>query len=184
MRLWRVFPWDPAADAGRPGHALHVPRGLQGEGRHDNPDLYGALYLSEEPAAAIAEAIAHLRGQPLDDTDLERSGLRLALAELEAAVDGHLWDLDDPRVLGARGLRPSRVATRRRAVTRRWAADLFRARPRRSGLRWWSILEASWLHVTLFDSALPRVSAAAAPQPLRRDHPAVLDAAEALGIRT
>ena len=113
------------------GHPLWVPRELQGAGRHDNPDLYGALYLSEQPIAAIAEQIAYLRGQRLDDTDLERGGLRLALVPLDAAVEGRLWDLDDPRVLSERRLRPSHIATRARDVTRRQAAELFRLRPNR-----------------------------------------------------
>ena len=182
MRLWRAFPWDPSAEPGRPGHALHVPRESQGGGRHDNPDLYGALYLSEEAVAAVGELLAHLRGQRLDDGDLERNGRRLALAALQATVEERLWDLDDPRVLGARSLRPSRVATRRRETTQRWSADLFRGRPRRLGFRWWSTIESEWIHVTLFDRALSRVTLAAPPEPLRTTHPVVRAAADALGI--
>ncbi len=140
------------------------------------------MYLSERPLAAVAEQIAHLRGQRLDETDLERGGLRLALVRVDAAVDDRLWDLDDPEVLVRRRLRPSQVATRDREQTRRQAADLFRARPRRDGLRWWSALGASWIHVTLFDRATPRLSVAAAAESLHRTHPVVREAAEALGI--
>lgn len=164
------------------GHPLWFPRELQGAARHDNPDLYGAMYVSEEPLAAVAELIAHLRGQRLDDADLEREGIRLALVSLDATVDGRLWDLDDPRVLVERDLRPSQVATRLREPTRRQAAELFRARPWRDGLRWWSTLEASWIHVTLFDRAAPRLAVATAPDALHRTHPVVLEAAAALGI--
>lgn len=74
------------------------------------------------------------------------------------------------------------VATRVRETTRRMAADLFRARPVSDGIRWWSTLEASWMHVTLFDRALPRLTLAAPPEPLRAHHPAVREAADALGI--
>jgi len=183
MRLWRVFPWDAEAHPGDRGHPLWIPRSLQGAGRHDNPDLYGALYLSEHPAAAVAETLAHLRGQTLDDTDLERGGLRLALQGLDAAIEGRLWDLDEPRVLMACGLRPSVVATRARQTTRRWAAELFRTRPRHDGIRWWSTLEAAWLHVTVFDRALPRVEPVGAPEPLRAVHAAVREAADAIGVR-
>jgi hypothetical protein len=183
MRLWRVFPWDSGAAAGSRGHALWIPRVLQGAGRHDNPQLYGAMYLSEQALAAVAEGIAHLRGQRIEDADLERGGLRLALLGLEASVEGRLWDLDDPRVLVERELHPSQVATRLRQTTRRWAADLFRVRPRRDGIRWWSTLEASWMHVTLFDRALPCIEPAAAPEPLRVTHPVVRQAAEAVGVR-
>ncbi|MGH7819387.1 MAG: RES domain-containing protein [Candidatus Binatia bacterium] len=181
-RLWRVFPWDPGAESGNRGHPLWIPRTLQGAGRHDNPDLYGAMYLSERPLAAMTEQIAHLRGQRLDDTDLERGGTRLALVPLDGPLEGRLWDLDDPRVLVERRLRPSQVATRVRELTRRQAADLFRARPRRDGLRWWSALEASWIHVTLFDRAVARLSLLAAPEPLHSTHSVVREAAEALGI--
>ena len=183
MRLWRVFPWDAEAVPGSRGHPLWIPRTLQGAGRHDNPELYGVMYLSEHPTAAVAETIAHLRGQVLDDADLERGGLRLALSGVDAAIEGRLWDLDDPRVLLERRLRPSVVATRVRQKTRAWAADLFRARPRRDGIRWWSTLEATWMHVTLFHRALPRVEPAGLPEPLRVSHTAVREAAEAVGVR-
>lgn len=183
MRLWRVFPWDAEAMAESRGHPLWIPRALQGAGRHDNPELYGVLYLSESAAAAVAETIAHLRGQVLEDADLERGGLRLALVGLDASVEGRLWDLDEPRVLVERRLRPSLVATRQRQMTRRWAADLFRARPRRDGIRWWSTLEAAWLHVTLFDRALPRIGPAGPAEPLRTTHATVRQAADAVGVR-
>jgi hypothetical protein len=183
MRLWRVFPWDVDAMAGARGHPLWIPRQLQGAGRHDNPELYGAMYLSERPAAAVAETIAHLRGQVLDDADLERGGLRLAVVELDADVNGRLWDLDDPRVLVQRRLRPSMVATRERGTTRKWAASLFRARPLRDGIRWWSTLEATSIHLTLFDRALPRIEPASEPEPLRAVHMAVREAAETVGVR-
>jgi hypothetical protein len=181
-RLWRVFPWDPAAESGARGHPFWIPRELQGAGRHDNPDLYGALYLSERSVAAVAEQIAHLRGQRLDDSDLERGGLRLALVSLDGSVTERLWDLDDPHVLVERRLRPSQVATRLRDVTRRQAADLYRARPRLDGLRWWSTLESSWIHATLFDRAVTGLSVAAAPEPLHPAHPVVREATAALGI--
>jgi hypothetical protein len=140
------------------------------------------MYLSEQPVAAVAETIAHLRGQSLDDSDLERGGLRLALVGFDADIDGRLWDLDDPAVLMERRLRPSMVATRERKTTRKWAADLFRVRPRRDGIRWWSTLEAGWMHVTLFDRALPRLRLAGSPEPLRRVHAAIREAALALGV--
>ena len=92
--------------------------------------------VSERPLAAVAEQIAYLRGQRLDDTDLERGGMRLALVPVDAALEGRLWDLDDLLVLSECRLRPSQIATRVRDVTRRQAADLFRARPSRVGLRW------------------------------------------------
>lgn len=183
MRLHRVFPWDPAARPSERGGPLHVPRRKQGGGRHDNPDAYGALYLSEDPVAAVAETLRHLTNQALLDLDLERAGRRLALVPLDARLDRELWDLDEPAVLVKRRLHPSQVATLHREVTQRWALQLFRARPRRDGIRWWSTLEASWLHVTLFDRALPRLTPAGEPEPLRLGHSAVRAAAEAIGAR-
>lgn len=184
MRLWRVFPWNAGAETGDHGHPLWIPRTLQGAGRHDNPDLYGALYLSEGPVAAIAENIAHLRGQGLDDADLERGGLRLALQGLDAFVEGRLWDLDNPQVLVQRRLRPSIVATHERSATRRWAADLFRARPHHDGIRWWSSIEASWIHVTLFHHrVLARLGLVGPPERLHVGHESVREAAAAVGVR-
>jgi hypothetical protein len=34
----------------------------QGAGRHDNPELYGCLYASEESVSAVAEQLAPFRG--------------------------------------------------------------------------------------------------------------------------
>jgi hypothetical protein len=185
-RLWRVFPHNPEATSGSLGHALFVPRGLQGGGRHDNPDLYGVMYLSEQPFSAIAEHLAHLRGQRLDDTDLERGGLRLALVELEVPAESRCHDLDEPKVLTKLRLRPSEVATRNRAVTQKWAARIYRAHRSVGAIRWWSTLEASWHHVTLFDRALDRIDRIVQrrpPERLHALHPMVRRAAEQVGIR-
>jgi hypothetical protein len=183
MRLHRVFPWDPRAPAGSSGHALHVPRDRQGGGRHDNPGSYGAVYLSESAHAALAETLAHLRGQILEDADLERFGLRLAVVALEGRLEGKLCDLDDPRTLVRRRLRPSQVATRDRDVTQTWAETIFLARPARAGIRWWSTIESSWMHVTLFDRAMGALAIAGEPEPLRAGHPVVREACRTLGIR-
>ena len=182
MRLVRVFPYAQSATSRELGHPLFIPRRFQGGGRHDNPDLYGALYLSQEPIAAVAEQIAHLRGQSLVDSDLDRGGLRLAMVELDAPIERRMHDLDEPRILSRWRLRPSEVATRRRSVTQKWAARIFRGRGSPWGVRWWSTLEASWLHVTLFDRGAARLRIRHPPERLTADHPAVRRAAEELGI--
>lgn len=182
MRLWRVLPWNPSAQAGEPGHALWVPRALQGTGRHDAPDHYGCLYLAEEPASAVAELLAPFRGTgELTAELLIRSGRRLALAELALADDAVLVDLDDPLILTAEDLRPSVVATSRRAVTQAYAVREFERHPEAEGLRWWSTLEASWIHVTLFDRALGGVTVTDV-HPLTLEEEAILDAASHLGL--
>ncbi len=158
MRLWRVFPWDPSASVRHPGNALWVPRVSQGTGRHDAPDRYGCLYLAEAAVSAVAEMLAPFRGTgDLGPELLMRSGRPLALAELELDDRARLVDLDDPAVLAAETLRPSVVATGRRAVTQTYALREFELHPDAAGLRWWSTLEASWIHVTLFDRAIGAV---------------------------
>jgi hypothetical protein len=107
--------------------------------------------------------------------------MRKAMVELVAADELALVDLDDARELLKRRLRPSQVATLRRAVTQRIAATVFDEGA--SGLEWWSTLEAEWRNVTLFhERALPRVAVAAAPRALSVRLPVVREAAERLGI--
>ena len=183
MRLWRVVPLDERAGAREPGGALWFPRAFQGSGRHDNPDLYGCLYVAETGVAAVAEALAPFRGSGrLRPAMLERAGRALALVPLDLPDDAALVDLDEPRVLRAERLRPSIVATRRRQVTQEYAAAVFSRRADAAGLRWWSTLEASWINVTLFDRVARRLRARDA-EPLARNSAAVVEAAELLGLR-
>jgi len=182
MRLWRALPWDPSAPLGLPGHALWVPRAFQGTGRHDAPDRYGCLYLAEEAVSAVAEALAPFRGTgDLRPELLVRSNRQLALAELELHAAAVLVDLDEPAVLAREGLRPSIVATGRRTVTQSYAVQQFDRHPESAGLRWWSTLEASWIHVTLFDRALEDMTVHEV-HPLRVDDKVVAIAAAYLGL--
>lgn len=154
MRLWRVLPLDRRATVDRPGGPLWFPREWQGEGRHDNPELYGCLYASEDPVSAVAEQLAPFRGAgSLLASMLERMGLPLCLAALELRDGAVRINLDDPTVLHKEGLRPSQVATRRRSVTQLQAAEIHAAHTNAAALRWWSTLEASWINWTLFDRA-------------------------------
>lgn len=181
MILWRVLPRDPAAEPTAPGGALWFARPFQGAGRHDNPDRYGCLYASEAPGAAVAEALARFRGaRRLSPVMLVRADRALALVGMETGPV-ELLDLDDPQVLVAEELRPSQVATRRRGRTQADARRLHDAHPGVAGLRWWSALEAAWANVTLFDRAAPSLTVNEA-HVLTVDHPAVVEAAEALGL--
>jgi hypothetical protein len=91
--LYRCFAWNAqAVPADRDG-PLWVPREFQGDGRHDNPDLYGCLYLSERPISCTVEQLARFRGQRLTAALLRRRGLPLALAELELPDEAQLVDL-------------------------------------------------------------------------------------------
>jgi hypothetical protein len=176
--LYRTFTMWP--DGGDP---LTVARGYQGGGRHDNPDVYGALYASRSPVSAVAEALRRFRGREVGGRPLERAdGGRLALATVDdSGLDG-LVDLDDPAVLGARSLRPSVVATRNREITQPIALSIYGEGG--EGFEWWSTVEASWINLTLFaERAVPKLNVVGDPEVLDLRHPAVLSAGEAIGVR-
>jgi hypothetical protein len=180
--LWRVLPWDPSAPLGQPGHALWIARQYQGPGRHDAPDRYGCLYLAEVAVSAVAEMLAPFRGTgDLHPDMLVRSGRQLALAQLELADDAALIDLDEPTVLVNESLRPSVVATNQRSVTQAYAVAQFERHSRAAGLRWWSTLEASWIHITLFDRAAAQLRARDV-RTLSVGDSTVIDAATFLGL--
>jgi RES domain len=182
MILWRLLPLIPDVAPSSPGGALWFPRELQGTGRHDNPDRYGCLYLSTSPTSAVAEALAQFRGAGvLSQGMLIRANLPLALVQVDCADDEGLIDLDDPEVLTRTRLRPSRVATRARAVTQAYAARIFDAHPAAVGLRWWSTLEASLTNFTLYDRAASALRLVGV-EPLTLEHAATREAAELLGL--
>lgn len=182
MRLWRALPFDERAARERRGGALWFPREQQGAGRHDNPELYGCLYVSEAPVSAVAEQLAPFRGTgALLPSMLIRFGQPLALAALELPDEAPGVDLDDPAVLGAEGLRPSQVATRQRSATQLQAAAIHAAHPQAAGIRWWSTLEGSWINWTLFDRAAPALTLGDLTM-LALGDPIVVEAAELLGL--
>jgi len=182
VKLFRCLAWNRDADADAPHGPLWFPRSLQGDGRHDNPDLYGCLYVSQSDVSTVVEQLARFRSQRLIDSMLRRQGLPLALAELDVRDDVRLVDLDDPAVLVKRKLRPSRVATRRREITQAQARDVFTGTPSASGLSWWSTFEATWVNITLFDRARPSLHLAAIRRLSTRDS-VVGEAADILGLR-
>jgi hypothetical protein len=182
MILWRLLPLAPDVAPSSPGGALWFPRELQGTGRHDNPDRYGCLYLSESPMSAVAEALAQFRGAGvLTQGMLIRANLPLALVQVDCAGDKRLLDLDDPEVLTSTRLRPSQVATRARAVTQAYAARIFDTDPAAVGLRWWSTLEASLTNFTLYDRAAPALRLVDS-ETLTLEHVATQEAAGLLGL--
>jgi RES domain len=181
--LYRCFAWNERARPDRPDAPLWFPREYQGDGRHDNKDLYACLYLSERPLSCVVEQLARFRGQRLLPALLVRRGLSLALAELELAEGAELLDLDEPAVLRREQLRPSLVATRAREVTQPQARALYERHPDASGLRWWSTFEAQWMNVTLFDrssAALRLISV----RTLAVEDEEIAAAADVLGLRT
>jgi RES domain-containing protein len=180
--LYRCLAWNERAAPDTPDGALWFPRPYQGEGRHDNPDAYGCLYLSEAPLSCIVEQLARFRGQRLVPALLQRRGLPLALAELELMDGAELVDLDEPAVLRRERLRPSRVATRERDVTQPQARALFEGHRRAAGLRWWSTFESLWANVTLFDRAASALDLGSVRK-LELADEELLSAADVLGLR-
>jgi hypothetical protein len=164
-----------------PDGALWFPREYQGEGRHDNPDVYGCLYLTDREPSAVVEQLARFRGQRLVPEMLMRRMLPLAVAAIELADEEELVDLDDPGVLEREALRPSLVATRERRVTQPQALALYHAHPTAAGLTWWSVYESLWTNATLFDRVGARLRLVDI-RALAVDDAAVTEAAEALGI--
>jgi hypothetical protein len=178
--LHRCFAWNERARPDQPDSPLWFPRVFQGDGRHDNPDVYGCLYLTDRESSGVVEQFARFRGQRLIEPMLVRRGLPLALAAIELPDNAELIDLDDPVVLRHRRLRPSVVATRERAITQPQALAAYRE-TEAAGLRWWSIFESLWANYTLFDRAIRRLRL----QDVRRlslEDGAVVGAADYLGL--
>jgi hypothetical protein len=133
--------------------------------------------------SAIAETIQFVRGHELSAEDLQlRGGSVRALAAFDLDDTAQVVDLDDPHVLAARDLRPSRVARLDRRVTQRLAHALFDEGV--DGLFWWSTLDAGWTNVTLFHERVrSRVALASPPEPLTVTTPTLVEAAQRMGIR-
>jgi hypothetical protein len=180
--LYRCFAWDLAGAGVEWGGPAWFPRRLQGEGRHDAPDRYGCLYVSEEPVSAVVEELAALAGGELAAGDLVRGRLPLALATLRLPDDALVVDLDDPVLLAAEALRPSEVATRERGKSQAVAAALHERYPEAFGLRWWSTFEPAWANVTLFDRAAVVLKVNDVRE-LRLGDDIVGEAAQFLGLR-
>jgi hypothetical protein len=185
LRLWRVFPWDPRADAGAPFSPSFVPE-PSGHGRFDLPSgVSPVVYFAESPAHAVAELIHPWRGQTIDDRHLTRAGRRLALVEAGLGADEarDLGDLCDPETLVRLDVAPDRVASRLRTVTQPIARRVWDSGA--AGLRWWSRFWGDW-HTTVVFGRRAETSTAPlefdAPVPLTIDHPAVEESCDALGI--
>ena len=182
MICWRAAAVDLAARDDESGGILWFPRRLQGAGRHDNPDLYGCLYVATDPVGAIAETLAPFRGSGrLDPSMLRRAGRSLYLGKLVLADGAGVVDLDDPEVLAREELRPSKVATRIRSSTQRQAARLYRSHSEAVALRWWSTIESTLLNLTVFDRGAPMLGVEDRRELSLKDS-AVAAAAELLGL--
>lgn len=181
MILYRCFAWDERSRSRSPGGPLWFARPFQGDGRHDNPQAYGCLYLTDREESGVVEQLARFRGSHLRPRMLARRGLPLGLAAIELSDDRSVVDLDEPRVLVRERLRPSLVATRARELTQRQALELYQRHPEAAGLRWWSIRESQWANFTIFDRARTALRLREVRKLTPDDH-AVTAAAEFLGL--
>jgi hypothetical protein len=180
--LYRCFAWNETSAPAAPDGPLWFPRPYQGEGRHDNPDVFGCLYLADRAVSSVVEQLARFRTQRLAPALLRRRGLPLALAEVTLDPAAVLLDFDEPRVLTRERLRPSLVATRNRDITRPQARAVFEKHPSVAGLRWWSTYEATWTHVTLFDRAAAHLHLGDV-RVLTLANPFVIEAAQLFAMR-
>ena len=181
MILYRCFAWDEAARPREVGGALFFPREFQGDGRHDNPSVFGCLYVTDREVSGVVERLASIQGSRAVPRMLQRRGLPLALAAIDVPDDAELVDFDNPRVLVREQLRPSLVATRERELTQTQALDLHARHPNAVGLRWWSTFEALWVNYTIFTRARMTLRLRDVRR-LTPDDPAVVSAAEFLGL--
>ena len=183
MIVYRCFAWRERRRGREEDGPLWFPHPFQGEGRHDNPDVYGCLYLADREQSGVVEQLARFRGQSFVPSMLVRRGLPLALAAIELDDDAEVIDLDEPDVLAVEGLRPSVVATRIREVTQPQARRLHDGHPRAAGLRWWSVFESLWANLTIFDRAGEALRLLDI-RVLTADDQAVTSAAEFLGLHS
>jgi hypothetical protein len=110
--LWRVFPWEPDAEASEPFSPSYI-NPCQEDGRYDLDGEPLILNLAESPAHAIAEQIQGRHGRNLRASDLTESGRPLAIVRVTI---GGGWsvipDLSLPRALHRFGCRPDQLMSR------------------------------------------------------------------------
>ena len=107
MLVYRVFPFYEDALPGEPGHLeyLHKP---QGQGRLTTRSLYDTWYFAATPEAQVGEVFGDITtwGDDMFEFPALPNALRvLGIFELPDATN--LLDLDDPRALYERRLRPT-----------------------------------------------------------------------------
>lgn len=150
MLLYRVFPFVPGVRDGEPGGGTYL-HPDQGSGRWDNPDLYLTLYLASTGAGAIGEAFAHLSrwtSAMLEFPAFPGSVRALGVYRIDEETTP-LLNLDDPKALLARSLRPSEVVARNRPHTQGIAHSIFEAKAW-AGISWWSMHRPQWMLHALF----------------------------------
>jgi hypothetical protein len=155
----------------------------QRAGRFDLRDSPAVLYLGEDAAHVVAEALQAFRNTAFVPAMLRRHGHPLALVQASLPDDDTLdiADLCDPAVLVRHGIAPDRTAHHDRQVTQAIARQLHEAGA--SGLRWWSTITGAWhVHALFLDRIGDGAVTWGTPEQLVADAEAVLQARRILGI--
>ena len=154
---------------------------MQGGGRIDNPSVYSVLYLSNDPAGAIAEAFGRFAEwtEFLFDGPPSLPGSARALASFHLDDSTSVCDLDDPKQLLRLRLRPSDVVSRDYTRTREWALRVYEQQTW-AGIRWWSYYDPRWTSYGLWDLRKLRLKDVT---PLQLDDPAVVEASRTIARR-
>jgi hypothetical protein len=182
MLVYRIFPYDPAAAAGSPGHPEYRHFPSQGKGRIDNPHKYYAWYFAREAPGAVGEVFGNI--ETWDNTMFDvpfLPGAKKALGMYQLPDDLPVLNLDHAFALHERGLRPTQIVERNRPSTQRWALSVYAERNHAgdriwAGVEWWSFHRPHWGIMGLWDVA----PAAMHIDDLDLTHPAVVDAATSL----
>lgn len=181
MRLYRCYPRIPGARRGKPGHWSYLPT-PQLHGRWDNADLYDSWYLSRSAVGAVAESFYN-KQRWIPEVFLTPAGHARALAVFEFDEDRRLLNLDDAGVLAHLEIRPSQVVVQDLPATQQIGKRIYESEAERySGISWWSSQLPSETSVLLWGTGAqpPEGLKLVGIEPLRVEHPAVIDAAARL----
>lgn len=182
MLVHRIAPHLPGARLGEPGHPGYLHRPQRG-GRIDHPD-HDVWYLVTSAEGSVGEVFGDLPTWSEEMFSFPLlPGSRRALGTYRLPDHLRVLDLDDPAALVERSLRPAQVVARDLAVTQGWGHRAWDERdPHQTSHRrwqvisWWSFHRPSWtVLASRVEPAPVRV------EELTLDHPAVRDAARALG---
>lgn len=186
MLTYRIIPYKKEAQEGARFSATYLPQ-PDGTGRIDNPRRYKAWYLAREPSGAVAEVFG---GWPTWNDDMFKFGSRgsdlqgaaRALVTYRLPDDLPFLDLDHAFALHKRDMKPTSVIERNRPATQAWALRIFEevnyvGDRLWNGVQWWSFHRPNWRILGLWEiNPGPAVSV----ELLSVNHPAVIDAADAL----
>lgn len=183
MDFYRVFIWDGISQENRIIKSMYPPRERQGSGRHDIPDKDGVIYCSKSPVSAIAELLQGFRGSTITNKVFSSpDGKVRVLIRFAIGKNVKLIDLNDPKTLSKFKWKPSQVASMQRATTQNMSRLLFEKGV--DGFTWWSMLEASWVNATLFQSRIAKyINGIGEVVTLDAKLPEVVEAAKILKIR-